>query len=72
MILYLYNLTIETTIRFIGRGSGANLVVGSYGTGDVLELRNSDKSGWARQDVRKTQTIAKVQQVIITMSLFVD
>ena len=71
MILYLYNLTIETTIRFIGR-SGANLVVGSYDTGDVLELPNSDKSGWARQDVHKTQTIAKVQQVIITMSLFVD
>lgn len=44
----------------------------SYDTDDVPELPNSDKSGWVRQDVRETQTIAQLREVIITMSLFVS
>ena len=52
-------------IRLIDR-SGATIVVGSYDTDDVLEVTNSDNSGWTGQDVLKTQTIAQVQEVYIT------
>ena len=75
MVLYLYLklLNIESTIRLIDRSGASPVhVVDSYDTDDVPEPPNSDKSSWGRQDVRETQTIAQLREVIITMSLFVS